>query len=143
MVALASNAHIGGTGHARILGRRRLRLLVDLSAGLRRPLADRDRPLPLAGSPLVEGWPEHHAGRRSGAARAVRPRGDRHRRIPAAPSGARWTVSIVLTVVDGPSGPHVAGDDQDDVSRLLLGFDVSRCLDNLLERVATVDHRPV
>src|SRR5580704_230854 len=101
MVALASNAHIGGTGNARILGRRRLRLLVDLSVGLRRTVAHRDRPLPLARSPLVERWPGHHAGRCGGAARAVRARRDRHRRIPASPSGARWTVSIVLTIIDG------------------------------------------
>src|ERR1700688_1801521 len=96
MVPLASNTLIGGARHARILGRRRLRLLVDLSVGLWRPMADRDRPLPLARSPVVESRPWQHAGRRGSAARAVRARRDRHRRVSASPSGARWAVSIVL-----------------------------------------------
>src|SRR6202049_2085153 len=110
MLLLASNAHIGGTRHARILGRRRLRLLVDLSVGLRHPVAHRDRPLPLARSPVVERWPWHHARRRRGAPRAVRARRDRHRRVPASPSGARWAVSIVLIALAASHGalrgPH-------------------------------------
>src|SRR5580700_355393 len=96
MVPLTSNTQLGGTRHARLLGRRRLWLLVDLSVGLRRPVAHRDLPLPLARSPLVERWPWHHARRCRGAPRAVCARRDRHRRVPASPSGARWAVSSVL-----------------------------------------------
>jgi len=55
-------------------------------------------------SPVVERWPRHHAGRRRGAPRAVRARRDRHRRVSAAPSGARWAVSIVLIALAASRG---------------------------------------
>src|ERR1019366_9278078 len=96
MVPLASNAQIGGTRHARILGRRRLRHLVDLSVGLRRPLAYRDRTRPVAGSVVVEERPQQHPRRRGGATRALRARRDRHRRISAPASRARGAMNTLL-----------------------------------------------
>jgi hypothetical protein len=41
------------------------------------------------------------------------------------------------------SGPPVAADGQDDVSRLLLRLDVLGRVDHLLERVAPIDNRPI
>src|SRR5215213_2758514 len=41
------------------------------------------------------------------------------------------------------SGPAPVADRQDDVPRLLAGLDVAGRLDDLVERVRPVDHRPV
>ncbi len=43
----------------------------------------------------------------------------------------------------GCSGPAVAANHENDVSCLLLRFDVLRGLDHLLQRVAPIDDRPV
>src|SRR6266516_3432939 len=54
-----------------------------------------------------------------------------------------YSGGIIRAIRAARSGPEVAADRQDDISRLLLGFDVPGRRDHLLQGVGPIDDRAV